>query len=199
MYPQSRSVEELRRSTPGPGEPELVFDHAVEGLFHVGLKGQVTPELRARLADAGLDLARPLLPTYRRADWNRFLQLTAELLWPHGSHEQAYHQLGRQLLVGYSRTLTGAAMLRLLRLIGPRRTLERMTQNFRAGCNYNLSQLTEVGPTEVLLWLNEPTLHPAYVAGVVDAALEHVGVARRDVSVHARDAQGCTYRVRWEA
>ena len=182
-----------------PGDAELVFQHAVEGLFQVGLKGRMTPPVQARLKDAGLDLSRPLLPAYPRAAWNHFIQISAEGLWPGESPERAYFALGRQLLLGYSRTLMGGAIIRLLRLIGPRRTLDRMTQNFRSGGNYNRCTVTEVGPREVLLWLNEPTLHPGYVAGILDAVLELVGAAQRDVQVHGRDAKGCTYRVRWEA
>jgi uncharacterized protein (TIGR02265 family) len=184
---------------PAPGEAELVFQHAVEGLFHVGLKGRMTPPVQARLKDAGLDLARPLLPAYPRAAWNHFIQISAEGLWPGEPPERAYFALGRQLLLGYSRTLMGGAIIRLLRLIGPRRTLDRMTQNFRSGGNYNRCSATDVGPHEVLFWLNEPLLHPGYVAGILDAVLELVGVTQRDVQVHARDAEGCTYRVRWEA
>jgi uncharacterized protein (TIGR02265 family) len=181
-----------------PGEAELVFQHGVEGLFHVSLKGRIPPALRARLKDAGLDLARPLLPAYPRAAWNHFLQLTAEGLWPTEPPERAYHALGRELLMGYSRTLMGGAILRLLRLIGPRRTLDRMTQNFRSAGNYNLCSVKDLAPREVLFWLNEPTLHPAYVAGILDAVLELVGVKQRDIQVHQQDVDGCTYRVRWE-
>jgi len=199
MQPQTHGEAQSNRTSPKPGEVELVFQQAVEGLFHVGLKGQVTPPLQARLRDAGLDLSRPLLPAYPRAAWNRFIQVTAESLWPQEPPERAYHALGRQLLLGYSRTLMGGAIIRLLRLIGPRRTLDRMTQNFRSGGNYNLCRVTGLGPREVLLWLNEPTLHPAYVEGIIDATLELVGVAERHITVHARDAEGCTYRVAWEA
>lgn len=200
MLSQNQSARDpSAKSTPARrGEPELVFQHAVEGLFHVGLKGQVTPPLQARLRDAGLDLSRPLMPAYPRAAWNHFIQLTAETLWPKEPAERAYHALGRQLLLGYSRTLMGGAIIRLLRLIGPRRTLDRMTQNFRSGGNYNLCRSTEVGPREVMFWLNEPTLHPSYVAGIIDMTLELVGVQQRDIQVHQRDAEGCTYRVRWE-
>lgn len=199
MLPQSQSHRDApAQSTAAKrGEAELVFQHAVEGLFLVGLKGQVTPPLQARLREAGLDLSRPLLPAYPRAAWNHFIQVTAETLWPTEPDERAYHALGRQLLLGYSRTLMGGAIVRLLRLIGPRRTLDRMTQNFRSGGNYNLCRTTDVGPREVLFWLNEPTLHPAYVAGIIDATLELVGVQQRDIQVHQRDDEGCTYRVRW--
>jgi uncharacterized protein (TIGR02265 family) len=197
MEPQNRDEAPALTPAMRRGEAELVFQHAVEGLFHVGLKGRVTPALQARLRAAGLDLTRPLMPAYPRAAWNHFIQLTAEALWPDEPAERAYHALGRQLLLGYSRTLMGGAIIRLLRLIGPRRTLDRMTQNFRSGGNYNLCHTTDVGPCEVSFWLNEPTLHPAYVAGIIDMTLELVGVAQRDIQVHQRDAEGCTYRVCW--
>ena len=195
---QSPSEESARAPAARRAEPELVFQHAVEGLFHVGLKGQVTPPLQTRLREAGLDLSRPLMPAYPRAAWNHFIQVTAESLWPDAPLDRAYHSLGRHLLLGYSRTLMGGAIIRLLRLIGPRRTLDRMTQNFRSGGNYNLCRVTEVGPREVLFWLNEPTIHPSYVAGIIDMTLELVGVQQRDIQVQTKDAEGCTYRVRWE-
>ena len=198
MTPQSQSPRAEPARAPRRAEAELVFQHAVEGLFHVGLKGRVTPQLQARLREAGLDLSRPLKPAYPRAAWNHFIQIAAETLWSGEPPERAYHALGRQLLLGYSRTLMGGAILRLLRLIGPRRTLDRMTQNFRSGGNYNLCRATSVGPREMLFWMNEPTLHPSYVAGIIDMTLELVGVQQRDIQVQNKDAEGCTYRVTWE-
>ncbi|MGA9524411.1 MAG: DUF2378 family protein [Myxococcaceae bacterium] len=178
-------------------ESELVFQQAVEGLFRVGLRGKVTPELQSRLRNAGLDLFRPLEPAYPRAAWNQFIRITAETLWPEDPPERAYHALGRQLLIGYSATLIGKALAGILRLIGPRRTLDRMTHNFRSGGNYNVIRVTHEGPREALLWMNEPYLHPSYVAGILDAALELAGAPQIDIQVHARDPEGCTYRIRW--
>jgi uncharacterized protein (TIGR02265 family) len=177
-------------------EHELVFQQAVEGLFFVGLQGRVTPELRTRLKAAGLDLGR-LAPAYPRKSWNQFIRLTVETLWPGERPEEAYHALGRQLLEGYAETLVGKAIAGVLRLIGPRRSLQRMTYNFRSGSNYNQCECREVGPSEVLFWMNEPDLHPSYVAGILDAALEISGAKRREISVQAKDEKGCTYRVRW--
>ncbi|MCI0573150.1 MAG: DUF2378 family protein [Myxococcaceae bacterium] len=185
-------------STP-PRETELVFQQTVEGLFHVGLRGRVTPELEARLRNAGLDLSRPLAPAYPRSAWNHFIRLTAETLWPDSPPELAYHALGRQLLTGYAETLVGKALATIQRLVGPKRTLERMTHNFRSGANYNLTRVTHVGPGEALFWMNEPHLHPSYVAGILDAALCLAGAEHVDIRVLARDTEGCTYRIHWGA
>jgi uncharacterized protein (TIGR02265 family) len=179
------------------GPAELVFEQTVTALFKTGLKGKVTPLLEERLRTAGLDLSRPLSLAYPRVSWNGFLRIAAETLWPDAPPERAYHALGRQLLSGYTETMVGRAMASLVRLMGPRRTLDRMTHNFRSGGNYNLCRATEQGPGDVLFWLNEPTLPPAYVAGILEAALELAGAQGLDIQVHARDAEGCTYRVRW--
>lgn len=179
-------------------EPELVFQQTVEGLFRVGLRGKVSRELEARLRDAGLDLSRPLAPAYPRSAWNHFLRIAAETLWPGEPPERAFYALGRQLVLGYMETFIGRALTTLLQLMGPRRMLERMTHNFRSGGNYNVSRVTHVGPTEVLYWLNEPRLPPAYVAGILETALSLAGCKNLDLQVHARDAEGCTYRIRWD-
>jgi uncharacterized protein (TIGR02265 family) len=180
-------------------ESELVFQQSVEGLFQIGLKGQVTPELVARLRAAGLDLARPLAPAYSREVWERCLQVTAELLWRGEPPERAYHRLGRCLIEGFAETLMGRALVGIVRLVGPRRTLERMTRNLRSGCNYSATHVTDAGPAEVLLWVNEARLPPAYVAGLLEATLAFAGARGVDIQVHARDKNGCTYRVRWDA
>jgi uncharacterized protein (TIGR02265 family) len=185
--------------TTGANDSELVFQQVVEGLFHVGLRGKMTPVLQARLREAGLDLSRPLAPAYPRADWNRFVQITAETLWPGEPPEVSYHALGRQLLQGYAETFLGKALVGIVRLVGPRRALDRMTRNFRSGGNYNDTRVTEQAPGDVLFWMNEPDLHPAYVAGILSAAMEMAGAKQLDIQVQARDAAGCTYRIRWAA
>ena len=182
---------------PMTAENEYVFQQAVEGLFIVGLKGKLTPLLDQRLREAGLDLSRPFAPAYPRSDWNNFIRISAETLWPDEPPERAYHALGRQLLLGYAETLLGKALSAMLKLVGPRRALERMTRNFRSGSNYNATRVTDVGPGEVLFWMNEPDLHPSYVAGILEASLEMAGARQLELHVHERDAQGCTYRIRW--
>ena len=178
---------------------EVVFAHAVEGLFREGLAGRVTPQLRARLKLAGIDLDRPLAPAYPRTLWNHALEMTARELWPELPLDRAFFLLGRQLVVGYAQTLMGRALLTMTRLLGPRRTLARMTHNFRSGGNYNEFRTTEVGPGRHRVWVNEPHLPPTYVAGTLDAALEFSGARSLAIEVETRDAQGCTYSVRWDA
>ena len=178
-------------------EVELVFEQAVEGLFKVALGPVMTVELSSALKRAGLDLDRPLKPAYPRAQWNEFVRIAAEGLWPGEAPERAYRDLGRQLISGYSQTLMGKAVTAVVRLIGPRRVLERMTRNLRSGGNFNLTRVEDVAPGEVKFWINEPYLHPDYVAGLIEAALELAGAKQVQVKLETRDAQGCTYRIAW--
>ncbi len=182
--------------TPVP-EVELVFEQAIEGLFKMALRPRMTEQLEARLLQAGLDLSRPLRPAYPRAEWNDFVRIAAESLWPGKSPEVAYRELGRALIDGYTQTLMGKAIASIVKLIGPRRMLERMTRNLRSGGNFNLTRVTDLAPQEVEFWINEPYLHPAYVAGMLEAALQLSGAKGVALAVLARDGQGCTYRIHW--
>lgn len=180
-------------------ETELVFESAVDGLFHLGLRDRLQPDLREQLRQAGLDLSRPLLPAYPRKSWNHFLQLTVDALWPDAKPEVAYRALGKQMLAGYQTTLVGKALASLSRIIGPKRVLERMTHNLRSGANYNQCRTTATSPTEILFWVNEPYVHPSYFAGMLEATLELTGAKGVDIQVQEKNAEGCTYRICWQA
>ena len=183
---------------PVTAAPEVVFGHALQGLFEVGLRGRVTPTLAARLKAVGVDLSRPFDIAYPREVWGRVLALTAAELWPAEPTDRAFFLLGRQMLLGYTETLLGRALVSLVKLLGPRRLLGRMTHNLRSGCNYNETKLEDLGPGRARFWINEPALPPGYVAGLLDAAMEIAGASERGWEVVHRDAKGCTYDLRCE-
>src|SRR5438128_249385 len=124
----------VERATPSE---KLVFDHAVEAMFLRALKDRLPFAARSRLAGAGLDLAKPLLPAYPLATWMRCLRIAAEEVFEAVPLEAGLRQLGELLVDAYAETAIGRAMFGLARVIGPRRTLTRATQNFRSGNNYS--------------------------------------------------------------
>jgi uncharacterized protein (TIGR02265 family) len=178
-------------------QPEVVFRQAVDGLFLVGLSRLRTPDFDARLRLLGIDLRRPLLPAYPRETWTHALRFAAEALWPERSLEDAHDALGRCLIEGYIRTPIGGAVARILRLLSPRRVLALYERSLRSGCNYNRTRVTELGPTEVLFWVNEPIIHPAYGRAMLQATLELAGTRGVQVQVHLQDETGRTFHVRW--
>lgn len=179
-------------------DTDLVFQSAVEGLFVTGLKGRITPELDAKLRAAGLDLSKPLEPAYPRARWNTFIRVAIATLYAGELEATSYRALGRQLVDGYSEGILGKAIVGVLRLIGPGRTLERMSRNLRSGSNYNVCETRSLGDRDVLFWINEPDIPLHFSMGMIERAMEFSGARGLVLTPEKQDAEGCSFRVRWD-
>lgn len=184
---------------PGASTNEVIFGDAVDGLFVKGLGERVTPPLREKLKGAGLDLDRARLPAYPRPVWNSAIALAATHVWPELSADEAHRRLGHTIIDGFRQTLLGHALAAMSKVLGPMRTLRRMRHNFRTGGNYNETTLEQEGPTCVVFWINEPTINPGYVQGMLEGSLELSGGKNASVVVVSQDAKGTTYRIRWDA
>jgi uncharacterized protein (TIGR02265 family) len=174
----------------------LVFNHTIEGLFVHALGDRIGPELKAALKAAGIDLDATLLPAYPFDVWMKALELTCQALYPDVPMSEAMHRVGESFLDGYQRTFLGRAVLGLIRVLGPRRTLLRATQSFRSGNNYTETKVTEVDANVVDLWMNEVGPWPTFTAGIIHAALKAAGAEPR-VDVIGHDGHACTFRVSW--
>ncbi len=176
---------------------KLIFDHTIEGLFLRGLTGQVTPRLKLKLRQAGVDLDRPLLPVYPFEIWVRCIGLAAQELYPDVPEPEAWRRLGERMIEGYRETVMGSAMFTLLQALGPRRTLERAQKNFRSGNNYTEVRFTDVAPTVVDVWMNETDMVRFFAQGMIQAGMRTSGAPELQVNILHCDAQGTTYRVSW--
>ncbi|MEW5739602.1 MAG: DUF2378 family protein [Myxococcota bacterium] len=174
----------------------VVFSHTIEGLFVQALGARVTPELKARLKSAGLNLDAKLLPAYPFEVWMKVLELTCQALFPDLPTDQAMFRVGESFLDGYQHTFLGRAVLGMIRVLGPRRTLLRSTQNFRSGNNYTETKITEVDVNIIDLWMNEVGPWPTFTAGIIHAALKAAGAEPR-IDILDHDGHACTYRVSW--
>lgn len=152
---------------------------------------------RTRLRELGVDLARTL-PAYPLEVWVQVMRYAASRVAPGLPESEQMEQLGRRFIDGYEQTLVGRALLASMRLIGPRRTLERMSRNFRTGNNYTEAKVTERGPTEVELWLSHVKA-PEFYRGMLQAGLARTGPKSLDVRLVSHDANGATFRVAWNA
>jgi uncharacterized protein (TIGR02265 family) len=175
----------------------LVFSHTVEGLFTRGLSGRVTPGLKEQLRKEGLDLDRPLLPAYPLETWSRCMALAASTLYPGEPQEVALRKLGERMIEGYLETAMGRAMFGVLKLLGPQRTLGRMQKNFRSANNYTEVRISEVGPSEADLWMNEPGFMRFFMQGVLLAGLRGAGAPDVAVTLRHFDDATVTYRIAW--
>ncbi len=183
----------------GAANEKLVFENTFTGLFRHGVQGRLSPAAVQKLAQLGVDLTRPLLPAYPLQTWSDTLEIVALELEPHDSRLEALRKLGRLAVKGYRQTLIGKAAEQLARIIGPKRTLARLTQNFRTSDNYTETTLTELSPGRFELWMNDVFGKPSYMAGVIEEILEVAGAKEFAVVPGTVGPSGpCTFQISWK-
>lgn len=178
-------------------EERIIFSHTIEGMFIRGLGDAMTAELRDELKRLGIDLSKPLRPAYPLPVWNAALSATVKMLFPELPEDEAACRLGEQMIAGYNQTVVGKALLAMLRLIGPRRTLLRTRKNFRSGNNYSEVEVVELSPTDFRLTFNEPGMTRWMSQGLVLGGVRFAGAKSPTVDVETYDDETVTYRVKW--
>lgn len=185
----------LRHAAADVSEP-VWLQHSIEGLLR-GLPGRMTPHLQGRLREVGVDV-KALVSAYSRETVARAVGVIADELFPSLEPAARERETGKLFIRGYGRTLVGASMLQLMRIIGPRMTLERMQRNFRTGTNFIETRFTSLGPRAAELWFNDHSGVPEFYAGILEEGATHTGAKRATVTVIGRDERSCTVRVDWE-
>ncbi|MCP3098239.1 TIGR02265 family protein [Myxococcus sp. K15C18031901] len=181
-----------------PLEHRFVYAQVVEGLLEHGLNGRVSPRLKARLKEAGVDLGRPLLPTYPVLLWLRCLHIIVEETWPGLPPEQAFPRLAAAHVEGYGRTLIGRAVYGVMRLLGPRRLVLRLPQTLRATDNYTRVELTEKDPTTFEMWMNSALPCPGYSETLFESLLRVGGAESPRVLILTQDDGETRYLLTWK-
>ncbi|WP_163997855.1 DUF2378 family protein [Pyxidicoccus caerfyrddinensis] len=176
----------------------VIFGNTVDSLYRRTLDADLAPELRARLKALGMDLDAPLLAAYPHPVWVRCLDEVGRTLHPDLPLDEARRRLARRMIEGYAQTLMGAAVLAMARVLGPMRSLSRMTHNFRSGNNFTETRLTVVGPASADLWFNEPEVTEGFVEGVLEEGLHRIGVQGLTLARDRHGPESCTYRVQWD-
>lgn len=176
----------------------MVFDHTVEGLFLVALRGRLSPATEASLRRAGLDLSKKLQPAYPFEVWKRCLEIVVTDLHPRLSRAEAWRKLGRAIIEGMSQRVMGRALVRVSRLLGPLRALRRLDHILNTADNYVEARVTERSRTCIEVWINEVMGQPTYYQGILEASLVMTGTEVGQVELISLDGFGATYRVSWE-
>jgi uncharacterized protein (TIGR02265 family) len=175
---------------------KLIFSQTFEGIFRA-LGPRLDANLSSRLKEAGVDPSRPLRPAYPVPVFHAVLQALGDALYPALEEDERHEELARMFMSGYSETMVGRAMLAMMRVIGPRRTLERLSRQFRTGNNFSETALTELGNTEFELWCNQVTA-PGWYVGLIERGLELAGAHHPKARLVRRDEAGATFRVTWD-
>ncbi|MFO0597156.1 MAG: DUF2378 family protein [Myxococcaceae bacterium] len=175
-------------------EEHVVFASAIEALARIL---EPHPEVRAKVAAAGLDLVKQKA-AIPRAQWDQAVLIAAKALHPGATTAEAQRQLGRLTIEHYGKGVIGSALFAMLKLIGPMRALGRTRRNFRTSNNYTECKLTERGPREVELWMNENATVAEYTGGVVEAGVAAAGGKNARAVIQKSDAEGTTFVVTWD-
>ncbi|WNG42924.1 DUF2378 family protein [Archangium minus] len=188
---------------PGVGRPSatqrrLVFEHTVEGLFRFSLSSRLSAQAWQALRGAGIDLSKPLLPAYSDEAWKRGLEVAVADLYPLLPREEAWRQLGHEVVNGMTHTLMGRAMVGVARLLGPLRMLRRLNNTLRSADNYVEARITELSPTACEVGLNEVLEQPSYYQGFLEACVLLAGGQRVRTQVVSREGRGALLHVEWE-
>jgi uncharacterized protein (TIGR02265 family) len=176
-------------------EPPLVFAQTVEGLLKA--LSPMSATSRQKLAAIGVDPDQRLEPAYPRDKWLELMHLACELTAPGKDHEPTSYELGRRFMGTYTQGLVGKAMMAALRVIGPKRALERMSRNFRTGNNFSETKLTEPSPGRFELWCSHATIAGWY-QGIIETGLVLAGAAEAKVTLLRRQDGGAVFQVEWK-
>lgn len=178
-------------------QAKVVYEQTIEGIFVRGCSAAMTPRCKERLREVGVDLDRKLLPAYPFDVWMAALVVAADELYPSCPPEEAQFKLGERMMHGFNETFLGRAVLSVLRVLGPVRATHRTSQHFRAGNNYTETQVRELGPGHMELWMNEVGPLPHFTRGILQAGLAATGAKDCAVEVADYDGHGCTYKLTW--
>jgi uncharacterized protein (TIGR02265 family) len=172
----------------------VVFSATFESLFRV-LGPESMTKLVPMLRAEGID-PQHLNAAYPMTTWVKVVRAMLPLFAPGASEDEALTRLGERVVDSYGEGLVGKALFGVLKVLGPRRALERTTRNFRTTNNYAESTVTHLEGNTFELWMNEVDL-PTFSAAVVRAGLRHAGAIEPTVTVKAKDEKGTTLFVSW--
>jgi uncharacterized protein (TIGR02265 family) len=179
-------------------EQQLWFSHAIHALFVTGLGARLTPAVRARIESHGITLDK-LAPAYPIKDAVAACRSILPLLYPRLDEQAGFRQLGVSFMQGYAESLVGRAMVQMMKLIGPRRTLERMQKNFRTGGNYLETRFKVLSPNSVELWISDVTEMPGFYAGMIEEGGRMIGTKNLRIVSTPDAGPAWTLTVTWDA
>jgi uncharacterized protein (TIGR02265 family) len=177
---------------------QIEFSQSVEGLFIKGLGHRLTPDIRQSLREAGLDLDRPLRPGYPAADFHRWVELLASALHPELERDEALRLVGRLAVTGLEQGLVGKAVAAGFRLIGPRRSLQRVDRAFKNNNNYQVAKVLALSENEARISMAYVFGIPTYYQGVFEASsIVVLGGVQATVEVLPSPPPGTTLKISW--
>jgi len=191
VYVPAAMTSPTRRNPPAE---LLIFGDTIDELFRRILGPKLDKAAHAELAQAGLDLSRPTLPAYPLAVFEKCLTIAAKRLWPERPLKDGLAQLGEMQVDAFASTMVGRASIALLKMVGLRRALQRLTHAWRNANNFIEATVKDLGDERFEVHVNEVGTQPESFLGVLRGGLRHLNEPRR-VSIQKYDGRSCTYLI----
>jgi uncharacterized protein (TIGR02265 family) len=174
----------------------VVFRHTVETLIHNVLRTHdlLTPDAVSQLRALGVEPTN--VHDIPFSTWTKLLSCCAAISAPEKSGDDALVELGRRWIDGYMETFMGKSTLMIARLLGPRKMLMKMADNWRTVNNFYISKSTAVGDRHVEIELNVGGVVRHFNTGVILQMCGKIGVT--SCTVDTREVpDGTHFSVKW--
>lgn len=177
-------------------DPErVVFGTSMEGLYRA--LAPPRPAEEAAFLKAGVT-GKSFAAAYPLAAYTEILDACGASRFPDAAPLERFTEVGRLFFSGYERTLVGTALVALLRVLGPRRTLHRMTRNFRTANNYTEMTVEEFAPNHHLVRVNY-VVRPGFFLGIIESGCLRAGAKELSVRLISQEGESPVYEVKWAA
>lgn len=175
-------------------EERVVFAQSMEGLWRA--LDPLTAQERAAFLKAGVKKPGDFLPAYPLLQYIEILDACAASRFASLNELERYTEVGRLFFSGFERTLIGAAMVTMLKVLGPKRTLDRMTRNFRTANNFTDGLVESLAPNHHYVRINY-TLRPGFYLGLLDSGCRRAGAQGLTTKLLQSKDFASTYELRW--
>lgn len=175
-------------------DERVVFAQSMEGLWRA--LDPLTPQERAAFLKAGVKKQGDFLPAYPLPQYIEIIDACAASRFASLQELERYTEVGRLFFSGFERTLIGAAMVSMLKVLGPRRTLQRMTRNFRTANNFTDGFVETLAPNHHHVRINY-TLRPGFYLGLLDSGCRRAGAQELQARLLETKDFSASYELRW--
>lgn len=174
------------------GGEGVIYRHSVEALLGhvVRPRSLLTGD---ELREFGLEKARDV----DKHTWERLLRVLARKLKPGAPDDEGLELLGAAMLEGYADGFVGRSLFLVLKLMGPRRALLRMADNFKTADSVTEVVATARGDTHVEMVFNDIGNMPTYVRGLLSRAMTLLGLPTHSVTFEALPNGHTRFDAKW--
>ena len=182
----------------GVAGAKLIFSSSIEALLTVTEKNatRVSQQTRRELNALRIGPPHKLEPAYPAEDWAMAVKLISADLFPGREPDDQHKELGRATVLQFAEGFLGKAMFAAAKVMGARRSLDRMTRNLRTGANFIETRFTVIDEKTHELWINDVTDVPGFYAGLLIAGADTMPGWPDRVDVKKRDGSACWYELK---